>query len=417
MTASPATLADRMVLLFAGFVIVLFATHADMFIALIEQAPFNQPTRVYLACFVPLLAFWTTAQLAHPGTVLGPFAAVIDNRVPLFALAALVAVSLVPGALLPGALWDDGATQIILLPYALIVFVCGLMLGGSRPIRAWWPGTILIAWLVAIVTIGVELFLPGFFAGFIPAGNEWATARERAAGVMGDANTAAFITVSLAALLLRYDRLRGRDALLLAVTFLAVLTTQSRGGLLLFLLLGASYLLCTREALKGPNLALTVLGCVGAVALLVGVIVPLLSGLAGFSDWEGQRRLKMLTLQQELVPENESRVGLVTEYLELIEERAFLGHGTGFMRVQPTGSHNMYLRYWLDNGLPGLLAYLAFLGSAALLLWQRRFWGGLVFVALATMQGLFSHTLLESRGFLLLLALALAISTPARVVR
>jgi O-antigen ligase len=234
---------------------------------------------------------------------------------------------------------------------------------------------------------------------------------------MGDANTAAFITVSLAALLLRYDRLRGRDGLLLAATFIAVLATQSRGGLLLFLLLGASYLLCTRDALKGPNLALTVLGCAGAVALFVSVVVPLLSGLAGFSDWEGQRRLQMLTFQQELVPENESRVGLVAEYLELIEERALLGHGTGFMRTQPTGAHNMYLRYWLDNGLPGLVAYIALLASCALLLWQRRFWGGLIFVGLATVQGLFSHTLLESRGFLLLLAVALAVSIPRRVAR
>lgn len=406
----PPGLADRLVLPFAGVIVVLFVTHADMFLALLHESPLAQPTRLILGLMAPLLAFWITAQLARPAQLLGPFAALVDNRLPLLALALLAAIALVPGAMLPGANWDDGANQIMILPYALIVFALGLMLGGSRPVRTWWPAILLVAWLVAVATIVIELFIPGYFSSFIPAGVNWATARDRAAGVMGDANTAAFITISLAALLLRYDRLRGLDALLLIVTFLAVLTTQSRGGLLLFLLLAAGYLVITRDALKGANLAMTVLGTIGAVALLIGVVLPSLSGLAGFSDWEGQRRLQMLTFQRDLVPEDESRVGLVADYVELIEERAFLGHGTGFMRRLPTGAHNIYMRYWLDNGVPGLLAYMAFLGSAALLLWHRRAWGGLIFVGLATLQGFFSHTLLDSRGFLLLLALALAVS-------
>ena len=406
----PPTLADRLVLPFAGLIVVLFVTHADMFLALLDQSPFDQPTKLILGLFAPLLAFWTTAQLAQPNRLVGPFAALVDNRLPLFALALLAAIGLVPGAMLPGANWDDGADQIIILPYALIVFALGLMLGGSRPMVTWWRGILFTAWLVATVTITIELFVPGYFASFIPAEYYWATARERAAGVMGDANTAAFITVSLTALLLRCDRLNGRDALLLLGALLAVLVTQSRGGILLFLLLTASYLLATREALKGINLALTVLGAIAAVAFLIGVLLPSLSGLAGFSDWEGQRRLKMLTFQHEFVPADESRVGLVADYFELIEERTVIGYGTGFMRRLPTGAHNMYMRYWLDNGLPGLLAYLAFLGSAALLLWHRRFWGGLIFIGIATVHGFFSHTLLDSRGFLLLLALALAVS-------
>lgn len=406
----PPTLADRLVLPFAGLIVVLFVTHVDMFLALLDQSPFEQPTRLILGLFAPLLAFWTTAQLAQRERLLGPFAALVDNRLSLFAMALLAAIALVPGAMLAGANWDDGANQIIILPYALIVFALGLMLGGSRPVVTWWPGILFAAWLVATVSIMIELFVPGYFSSFIPADYDWATARERAAGVMGDANTAAFITISLTALLLRYDRLRGRDALLLVLTFLTVLATQSRGGLLLFFLLTAGYLVITREALKGANLALTVIGTIGALALLIGVLLPSLSGLPGFSDWEGQRRLQMLTFQTDLLPEDESRVGLVAEYVELIEERAFIGYGTGFMRRLPTGSHNIYMRYWLDNGLPGLLAYLAFLGSAALLFWHRRFWGGLIFVGLASLQGLFSHTLLDSRGFLLLLALALAVS-------
>lgn len=408
----PLATADRLVLLLAFLVIVLFSTHADMFLAAIGRLPIVQPTQLFILCALPLLAFWTTAQLAERNRLIGPFAALHENRLPLFALACLTVIAVIPGAMLPGALWDEGATEIIILPYALFGFTFGLMLGGSRPVRAAWRAILLAAWLVAVVTILAELFLPNLFASLVLPGFRWATDAKRAAGVMGDANTAAFIVTSLTALLLRYDSLRGKDAALLALAVLAVLVTQSRGGLLLALCLAAAWLAFTREALKGPYLALTVAGGMAALVLIGTVLLPALSSLAGFSDWESQRRLQMLTFQRDLVPEDESRLGLVAEYLDLIEERVWLGHGTGFMRRQPTGAHNMYLRYWLDNGVPGLVAYLTLLGSGALLLWHRRSWGGLVFVGIAAAQGFFSHTLLDSRGFLLLYALALALSTP-----
>ena len=56
-------------------------------------------------------------------------------------------------------------------------------------------------------------------------------------------------------------------------------------------------------------------------------------------------------------------------------------------------------------------------GAGALLFWQRRFPGGLMLMLLTTMQGLFSHTLLESRGLLLLYALALAVSVETASAR
>ncbi len=401
---------DRAIAGFAAFVVVLFGTHADMLLATLGHLPLGQPTRLFLACMVPLLALWTAAQLRQREVLLGPFSALGDNRLPLTALVALTLVSLVPGALLPGALWADGATEILLLPYALVVFALALMLGGSRAVGATWRPILAATLLVAIASIITDVFQPGFFANLVPPGVRWATAPERAAGVMGDANTAAFIVTTLTALLLRYDRLRGADLAVLALAGLAVLATQSRGGLLLMAMLAGAYLLATRTALRGPGLALTVTGALGTLALLVMVILPAISTLPGFSDWESQRRLEMLTFERSMVPEDESRLSLVASYLASIERRPLVGHGTGFMRSQGIGTHNIYLRYWLDNGLPALLAYLAFLGGAAFLFWRRQFWGGVVFIAIAAAHGLFSHTLLESRGFLLLLGIALAVS-------
>ena len=104
--------------------------------------------------------------------------------------------------------------------------------------------------------------------------------------------------------MLRYDRLRGRELALLTLAALAVLSTQSHGGLLLVLLLPGAYLLLTRDALRGAGLALTV---AGALALLAIVVLPALSGLPGFSDWDSQRRLEMLTFERSMVPEDKSR--------------------------------------------------------------------------------------------------------------
>ena len=404
---------DRVIAGFAALVVVLFGTHADMLLATLGHLPLGQPTRLFLACMLPLLALWTAAQLRRREVLLGPFGALRDNRLPLTAVALLTLVSLVPGALLPGAHWTDGATEILLLPYALVVFASALMLGGSRAVGATWRPILAATWLVAVTSIIIEIFQPAFFASLVPPGVRWATAPERAAGVMGDANTAAFIVTTLAALLLRYDRLRRGDLALLALTGLAVLATQSRGGLLLMVMLAGAYLLATRSALRGPGLALTVTSALGTLALLVVVVFPALSTLPGFSDWESQRRLEMLTFERSMVPEDESRLSLVANYLALIEQHPLAGHGTGFMRSQNIGTHNIYLRHWLDNGLPALLAYLALLGSAAFLFWRRRFCGGVVFVAIAAAHGMFSHTLLESRGFLLLLGIALAVSPQA----
>lgn len=401
---------DRAIAGLAAVVIVLFATHADMLLAALGYLPLGQPTRLFLVCMLPLLALWTAAQLREREMLLGPFEALSLNRLPLAAFAALVLVSLLPGAFLPGALWAGDATEILLLPYALVVFVLALMLGGSRAVRLAWRPMVAAALIVALTTVMIEAYLPGFFAALVPAGIRWATAPERAAGVMGDANTAAFIIMTLTALLLRYDRLRGVDLALLGLATVAVLATQSRGGLLLALLVAASYLLITRDALRGPFLAVTVGGALATVALLVTVLLPALGTLPGFSDWESQRRLEMLTLERSIVPEDESRLSLVAGYLAKIEERAVVGHGTGFMRSQGIGTHNVYLRYWLDNGLLGLLAYLALLCTAAFLLWRRRFWGGVVLIVTAAAHGMFSHTLLDSRGFLLLLGIALAVS-------
>ncbi len=406
---------DTLIGVWLTVIYVVYLTHADMWIAATAWFGwFEQPTRIFLMAALPPAAIWTACRLAdRAGRILrpGPIDMLEANRSVLMAFACLCAISLLPGAVLPGAVVDDGGTQLMVLPYAFVVFTFGLMFGGAAAVRRHWRRILLLAWLVAATSVFVELVQPRTFSSLLPAINAgWATDADRPAGLMGDANTAAFIMLGLILLILRYDRLRWPEAGLLAMTLLAVLATQSRGGLLLTAMVIAGYLYHCRAVIRGPALTAALLGGLAAVAGVVLVVLPLLANLAAFSDWEGQRRLEMLTFQGAFVAQDESRLGLVSSYLAAIEEAVWLGHGTGYMRTQPIGSHNMYLRQWLDNGVPGLFAYLALLGAGAMLFWQRSFPGGLMLMALAAVQGLFSHTLLESRGLLLLYALALAVS-------
>lgn len=406
---------DALIGIWLTVIYVVYLTHADMWIAATAWFGwFEQPTRIFLMAALPLAAIWTACRLADRAGRSprpGPIDMLEANRSVLVAFACLCAIALLPGAVLPGAVVDDGGTQLMVLPYAFVVFTLGLMFGGAVAVRRHWHRILLLAWLVAATSVLIELFRPRTFSSLLPAINAgWATDADRPAGLMGDANTAAFIMLGLTLLIMRYDRLRWPEAGLLAMTLLAVLATQSRGGLLLTAMVIAGYLYHCRAVIRGPALAAALFGGLTVVAGVVLVVLPLLANLAAFSDWEGQRRLEMLTFQGAFVEQDESRLGLVPTYLAAIEEAVWLGHGTGYMRTRPIGSHNMYLRQWLDNGVPGLFAYLALLGTGAMLFWQRRFPGGLMLTALVTVQGLFSHTLLESRGLLLLYALALAVS-------
>ncbi|MCB0335655.1 MAG: hypothetical protein KDD62_05095, partial [Bdellovibrionales bacterium] len=97
--------------------------------------------------------------------------------------------------------------------------------------------------------------------------------------------------------------------------------------------------------------------------------------------------------------------------LEYIDEAAIIGHGTGFVRRLERKPHNVYLQQWLNNGLFGLVAYLGILISALVLFVIRRYPPGIVFISVSLVAGVFSHTIIDQKPFLILLGMMLSISS------
>jgi O-antigen ligase len=72
--------------------------------------------------------------------------------------------------------------------------------------------------------------------------------------------------------------------------------------------------------------------------------------------------------------------------------------------------HNIYLQQWVNNGLPGLLSYAAFLVLTILTFAHRGSRNGVALIAVATIGGIFSHNILDQHPFLILLGVLLGMS-------
>ena len=77
----------------------------------------------------------------------------------------------------------------------------------------------------------------------------------------------------------------------------------------------------------------------------------------------------------------------------------------------PELPHNLYLQQWVNNGLLGLVGYLAFLGISAASFLRRRFFPGLMLMLVAAVGSFFSHNVLDQRPFLILYGLLLGLSS------
>ncbi|MDA3875822.1 MAG: O-antigen ligase family protein [Halothiobacillus sp.] len=100
------------------------------------------------------------------------------------------------------------------------------------------------------------------------------------------------------------------------------------------------------------------------------------------------------------------REALIFDSLRIGSEAPLVGHGLGHTAEWqfPVGPHNMYLLFFVEGGIPGLLLYLALM----VLLWRYSAGVGKVVALQLIVAGIFTHNQLDQPAFLIMMAFVVA---------
>lgn len=250
---------------------------------------------------------------------------------------------------------------------------------------------------ICLVMLAVSPYLE--LAGII----HWTKGVGRLSGLLGNPNDLATTICLLLSVLLMVPEIgKGRKSLFLVISFAGVAATLSRGGMLLFLLnLGMFlYSVAFGKDEVGRAYYLTVIAILFAlIGLAIGYVL---------SEFQFAARLTRTVFGSEFYPTTDSRVALVELTFREILLQPFLGAGLGITESWPQRTHNLYLEYWLNLGLAGIVwvvGLFGLLGYLALTTLRRNV---IAFVLVACVSGLFNHALIESYYFPMLLGIMLS---------
>jgi O-antigen ligase len=384
------------------------------------------PTSPTLLCLILLSPFGITLLVRHctQPACAGPFRVIAENFSALAPLA-VVALTALMLAALPGTYWSEGGKWVFLVPYGVCIVCSAMFLGRWLTDAALLPRATLLSNTLLALSVWYDTLHPGTFA---PITN-------RAAGFPGNANFAALVSVILCAGGLRFGRpvpvgltfteryRRDRSVafkdlafniLLLVTTFGVVCMTMSRSGLVNFTALASLYLgfRFIGSSLPPRQRAIEVLALLVAIttAITFAVAFTQISG----ATQSNSRLTRLLHNQRVDDGSAGTRYQALREGVQLIEAAPFLGHGTGFARRMSELPHNIYIQQWVNNGLPGVLSYVMFLLSALLTFVRRGSRNGIALIIVATIGGIFSHNLLDQRPFLIMFGILLGYSAKSQ---
>ena len=388
---SKAVTPDR--LTFSGLVI---GTFLAIYLSLFDVCMLYQE-RIRFAPVYPLLGGLAAISVAIWYLAPGRIGRIMKESWGAILAFAMIAVFALAGAGLPDANLTEGWKYVLLPPVDFLVFFLALPLAVIFASAANWRATCGMAMCALVVSILVDVRSPGTFS-FMDT---------RAAGFGVNPNRGAAIVVLL--LIGVLDWTRPKLSLVTCswffVAFVGVFMTLSRSGILVLGIVGMLYVrLCVRR--NGMGTVVILGGLVfsfGGYALIAAdsaqQILPMMEGA-------GSRASLFSGELDAMETSEDSRVVLIYEFLDMISERPLLGWGTGFTMGAEIGSHNMFLTRWVDNGLPGLVAY-------ALLIYMLYRIGRVhhssecVTVAVFLIaESFFSHNLLEDRSILLVMAIS-----------
>ena len=327
---------------------------------------------------------------------------------PVLSAFALLTMVQLAGGLLPAAYWDGSGKFVYLPLYGLVVLIFSVGIASVPVFRRYHRVILSVCLLAAASSVFIDVFYPGTFSQLY----------TRPAGFSKNPNGGAATVIILAIATVDWARSRASDMLLWLIAGTAVVATLSRGGMVLF----ASMFLFYSVAVARSGLQLyakrlsIVLVAVAVVAMPLYSITNL--GSTVYSDENERVRLlaALLSGESEVVTAD-SRVQLVSEYIELISERPILGYGTGFVKTQPKGPHNIFLSLWIENGVPGLAAYLSLLAVGFWHFRRNADWRGQALCAGAFVLSIFNTDVLDMRPLIVALGLLSVLAAPEIATR
>ncbi len=352
--------------------------------------------RIRFAPVYPLLAGLAAISVATWYLAPGRIGRVLKGSGGAILAFGMIAGFALVGSALPDANLSEGWKYVLFPSIDFLVFFLALPLSVIFASASNWRAVCGLAMVALVMSILIDARYPGTFS----------IMDTRAAGFGVNPNRGAALTVMLLIGVLDWKRpqLSLNTCGWCLVAFVGVFMTLSRSGILVLGIVGMLYVrLCVRRNGMGTVVVLGGLAfSCGGYALIAAdaakQILPMLGG--------SHSRANLFSGELDAMDTREdSRVILVYDYLDMIQERPILGWGTGFTMGADDGSHNMFLTRWVDNGLPGLLAYVLLV---YMLYRIGRTFESKECITVAVFlfaESFFSHNLLEDKSLLLMMAI------------
>lgn len=378
----------------------LFASIADLAMGRAGLMPV-QPTYLAIISLVALLILDGLLSLSSHQDQSLRLRAVKDHFPVILSYLLISVLSLIFGAL-PSALWSEGGKWIFLIPLGCILWLSALLLCSVPTFSKAGQRGIELAWALLTASVLYEVFAPGTFSNLT----------GRASGFAGNANFGALAASMLCAACVRYEVKTSLlvDGLKVGLTFIAVLATQSRSGLLEFLMVGAVWLTSTFFQLRhSPRQFLNVISMLLLSLVITGAGLYMIVSEGELFSNQSSRFARILSGKDVDDGSGDERLAAAADTMRHIAESPILGYGTGFSRTLQTFPHNIYLQQWVNNGVFGLLAYISLLLTGGVYFLKHRYLPGISFIIVCLVGGLFSHNILDQKSFFLTYAVLLSI--------
>ncbi|MDG2334571.1 MAG: O-antigen ligase family protein [Myxococcota bacterium] len=215
----------------------------------------------------------------------------------------------------------------------------------------------------------------------------------RTSGLYADANTSAAAIGALLLLAVDVTKQSFKGLLVVGISVLAIISTQSRSGMIFAVFLLAAYLLLPRGPGTLPGFARFGVGLIGLV-FIVGLVLitPLLIDIDTAEAWRLQ---SLLTLDFD----DGSAQGRVVRFefaLSQFLDNFWSGKGIGAPRFYGIFSHNAFLETAVEYGVGGLLIYLFLIGNAFFRCFRfgiQKSWTPILITTQILYYSFFSHTI------------------------